>query len=211
MNHSNISPKIPLHAHLIPPDQLARIVPELQATLRPETDIEHRLLSAPEFVTGLQWGIPRYGHPEGEVYKHVREVLDNIDRLQLTAADRERLRLIAFAHDTFKYAEDKSHPRDWSKHHGILARQFLERFTNDGAVLRITEWHDEAYYCWRFIHLFEVPQKGAYRLEQLLNLIGPYRQLFYLFFKCDTCTGDKNLAPLKWFEQSIAGIDIVTF
>jgi len=34
-------------------------------------------------------------------------------------------------------------------------------------------------------------------------------QLFYLFFKCDTLTGDKTLAPLTWFEEHVTGIDLV--
>lgn len=35
--------------------------------LKPETELEHQFLKAPEFVSGLHWGTPRYGHPEGEV------------------------------------------------------------------------------------------------------------------------------------------------
>ena len=34
-------------------------------------------------------------------------------------------------------------------------------------------------------------------------------QLYYLFFKCDTSTGDKNPAPMKWFEKTMKGIDVV--
>jgi hypothetical protein len=39
--------------------------------------------------------------------------------------------------------------------------------------------------------------------------MGYCRQMYYLFFKCDTQTGDKTQAPLKWFEQNVSGIDIV--
>ena len=100
--------------------------------LRPETDLERLLLSMPEFQEGLFWGEPRFGHPEGNVVFHVREVLDNIERLPKRFLEhRESLRVIAFVHDTFKFREDKSQPRDWTRHHGILARQFLEPiFTN---------------------------------------------------------------------------------
>jgi hypothetical protein len=80
--------------------------------LQPETELEYMLLRDPEFTTGLGWGIPRYGHPEGEVYKHIREVLENVDLLQLAPKERQQLRLIAFAHDTFKYKEAKGYPRD---------------------------------------------------------------------------------------------------
>ncbi len=184
---------------------------DLEATLQPETELEKQLLYIPEFVMGLLWGTPRFGHPEGEIYRHVREVLDNIDRLSLDPADRRRLRLITFVHDTFKYKEDKSYPHDWSKHHGVYARRFLEGFTRDKAVLDIVELHDEAYYSWRLTHLYHRPVAGRNRLEKLLSRIGNHLQLYYLFFKCDTRTGDKNQAPLHWFERTIPGIEIIDF
>ncbi|MFM9949976.1 MAG: HD domain-containing protein [Saprospiraceae bacterium] len=182
---------------------------DLEAHLRPETDLERQLLQDPEFLQGLLWGVPRYGHPEGEVYKHIREVLDNIDRLDVDLLMRNRLRIIAFAHDTFKYLEDKSIPRDWLKHHGPLARRFMERFTTDEAILDTIELHDEAYHCWRIKHLHQDPDSSRLRLQGLLDRIGEHRQLYYLFFKCDTKTGDKNPAPLNWFEQNIPEIEIV--
>ncbi len=182
---------------------------DIEAELRPETDLERRLLLEPDFVHGLLWGVPRYGHPEGEVYKHIREVLDNVDRLEIDLLMRKRLRIIAFAHDTFKYIEDKSTPRDWSKHHGPLARRYMERFLDDEPVLDTIELHDDAYHCWRLKHLNQDHEKSAMQMEKLLARIGNNLQLYYLFFKCDTKTGDKNPAPLKWFEQHVAGIEIV--
>lgn len=183
----------------------------LEAELRPETDLERQLLSEPAFVKGLHWGVPRYGHPEGEIYKHVCEVLENIDKLPVNDQNRRLLRLVAFSHDTFKYLEDKSTPRDWTRHHGILARQFMERFTDNPALLDIIEYHDEAYFSWRSIHLFHQPTEGTRRFHNLLELLGDNLQLYYLFFKCDTLTGDKNLAPLAWFEKIAKDIEIVDF
>lgn len=178
------------------------------AHLQPETALERQLLQEQVFLEGLQWGVPRYGHPEGEIYKHVKEVNDNIDRLTIDAATRTKLRIISFAHDTFKHIEDKRRPRDWSKHHGILARRFMESFLDDELLLNIIELHDEAYYCWRMIKLYQQVEKGQKRLQFLFSKVEGGIQLFYLFFKCDTLTGDKNLAPLKWFESSIAGIEL---
>lgn len=181
----------------------------IETTLQPETDLERYLILHPEFQEGLLWGVPRYGHPEGEIYKHIREVLDNIDRLSLDILTRSRLRIIAFLHDTFKNREDKLRPRDWSKHHAVLARQFAEQFIDDPVVLEIIELHDEAYYCWRMQHLYQQPEAGLRRLRKLLARIDDQLQLYYLFFKCDTCTGDKNPAPLHWFERTIPGIEVV--
>ncbi len=181
----------------------------LEAILQPETETERKILLEEDLRQGLFWGVPRFGHPEGEVYKHIREVLDNIDKLEISRDDRARLRLIAFAHDAFKYKEDKSHPRDWSKHHGVYARRFMEKYTDDEGTLKVTELHDEAYYAWRHKHLYHQNQEGDERLQRLLDAMGEDIQLYYLFFKCDTQTGDKNQAPLKWFEMVVEEIDVV--
>lgn len=179
----------------------------LEAVLRPETDLEWQFLQDAEFRKGLGWGVPRFGHPEGEVYKHIREVLDNIDRLDIGETEREKLRLITFVHDSFKHLEDKSYPRDWSRHHGVYARRFLEKHSDDLLMLDIVELHDEAYYAWRFKHLYHQRSKGDERLQNLLDRIGASGlQLYYLFYKVDTQTGDKNQAPLKWFEMVVKGI-----
>ncbi len=183
--------------------------PEVEGILAPENELERQMLALPEFRKGLAWGTPRFGHPEGEIWKHVREVLDNIDRLHLSSIDRSRLRQVAFVHDTFKYLEDKSVPRDWTKHHAVFARRFIEKLTDDPAVLIITEVHDEAFYCWRARHLFNQPAAGEERLGQLLEKVGPFRQLFYCFFWSDTRTGDKNPAPLHWFEDYVKGLRLL--
>jgi hypothetical protein len=178
--------------------------------LFPESATEHLLLRQPEFLEGLFWGEPRFGHPEGQVVYHVEEILRNIDGLPVRFSSfREKLRLIAYVHDTFKYREDKNLPRDWTKHHGILARQFFEKFCDEKAVLEIIELHDEAYYCWRIFAQQQMRIEGLQSLDRLFRKIEPFLQLYYLFFWCDTSTGDKNPAPLKWFEQMVAGIDVV--
>jgi len=182
---------------------------DLEGILQPETPLERLIIQDRAFRRGLLWGVPRYGHPEGEVYKHIRDVFDNIDRLQIERLVRERLRLVALVHDSFKHKEDKRKPRDWSKHHGVLARQFLSQYTDDSVVLTVTEMHDEAYYIWRLKKLYKREVEGQQRLVKLLDRLGTDIQLFYLFFKCDTCTGDKIQSPLRWFEQYIEGIEVV--
>ncbi len=183
-----------------------------QNLLQPETELEYLLLQDAEFTAGLSWGMPRYGHPEGEVYKHIREVLDNIDVLQISEDHRRDLRIIAFTHDTFKHKEAKGFPRDWSRHHGVLARQFLERYLpQHQLLLEIVELHDEAYYSWRMEFLHQQVFSGRLRLQHLLDRIGDGLQLYYLFFKCDTRTGDKNPAPVKWFEHHIPNIEVIDF
>jgi hypothetical protein len=181
--------------------------------LKPETDLEHLLIQQPALKAGLLWGEPRYGHPEGRVLFHIREIFDNIDSILPTLGmkDRQNLRLITLFHDSFKYQEDKSDPRDWSQHHSKLARRFAENIITDEGILEIIELHDDAYYCWRVSALHHDETKSDKRFQELLERIKPFLQLYYLFFKCDTATGDKTQAPVKWFERKVEGIEIISF
>lgn len=188
-------------------DRFLHAPKSLERLLLPETPLERRLLNLPEFRHGLLWGEPRFGHPEGKVALHVREVLDNIAAIpKLSVSDRTRLRLIALAHDAFKHAESRTRPRDWTKHHGLLARRFMESYTSDAVVLDVIETHDDAYYKWLSQRRRPSPHS---QLDSLLSRVGHCIQLYYLFFKCDTQTGDKTQAPLRWFEQVAEGIEIV--
>jgi len=183
----------------------------IQGLLQPETDIENKLIADLEFRQGLFWGKPRYGHPEGKVIFHISEVLKNIDLLKVDAHTRGQLRLITYLHDTFKHSEDMNRPRDWSRHHSVLARKFGEKYIDDQAVLNVIEHHDEAFYSWRAQYVYGKKEKGELRMQRLLNNVKDHLQLFYLFFKCDTQTGDKNQKPLLWFEKTVNDIEIINF
>lgn len=184
---------------------------ELKDLLQPETDLEASFLEDAEFCRGLIWGVPRFGHPEGTIWAHIIEVNANIDRLPVDAETRRKLRIICWVHDTFKHIEHKGSPRDWTRHHAVYARKFLERYVDDELLLNVVEHHDEAYYCWRLGHLYSELGKSHARLENLRASVGDYWQLYYLFFKCDTSTGDKNPAPLIWFEETMDGIEVMEF
>lgn len=182
---------------------------DLVKALGLETAFERELIRDPEMVNGMFWGEPRYGHPEGEVYKHVKEVLDNIDKLEVNEETRTKLRIIALTHDTFKYRENKNSPRNWNQHHAVLARRFMERYTDDHILLNIIQNHDEVYYIWRDTVIFKQAERAAARMERLIDRLQGAHQLYYLFFKCDTMTGDKNPAPIKWVEENFPGIQPV--
>lgn len=184
---------------------------EVRELLEPETPHEEAFLKDEEFLRGLNWGKPRFGHPEGKVLYHIREVLDNVDKLNIDTEMRRKLRVITFVHDTFKHLEHRGHPRDWSRHHANLAANFLSDYTDDKLLIEVTRLHDEAYYAWRAIELYHKEETGEARLQNLLNTIGDNLQLYYLFFKCDTQTGDKVQAPVRWFEQKVEGIEIMNF
>ena len=180
--------------------------------LQPETTLEQQLIEDEEFRKGLFWGKPRFGHPEGMVVFHIKDVLNNIQQLTVEEEIREQLRMIAYSHDTFKYLEEKiGKGPDRSNHHSILARNFMENYIVDENVLDVIEYHDEAYYCWRLQHLYNRKEEGTARMNEMLEKLNNNLQLFYLFFKCDTKTGDKIQAPLHWFETTVRGIEVVKF
>ena len=184
---------------------------ELSELLQPETPLEARFLDDAEFRRGLVWGKPRFGHPEGTIWAHILEVNANIDRLPVELPVRRKLRIISWVHDTFKHIEHKGKPRDWTRHHAVYARKFLARYVTDELLLNVVEHHDEAYYCWRLAHLYNELGKSNDRLCELRESVGSYWQLYYLFFKCDTATGDKNPAPLIWFEETMEDIEVTEF
>lgn len=142
---------------------------------------------------------------------HIVEVNANIDRLPVDAETRRKLRIVCWVHDTFKHIEDKSNPRDWSKHHAVYARKFLARYVDDPLLLNVVETHDDAYYAWRLAHLYHDLRRSDERICDIRQRVGDYWQLYYLFFKCDTSTGDKNPAPLVWFEATMDDIEVVDF
>ncbi len=180
---------------------------DFEPLIKPETPLESMLVGTPEFQEGFNWGAPRFGHPEGKVGLHVREVLDNIHQLNADPVTYRQLRIIALAHDTFKNKEYKLGKR-W-RHHGLLARDFMENYLPDEELLDIIELHDEAFYIWRMMALEKRPMEAHQRLENLLSRVGNNLRLYYLFYKCDTQTGDKVQAPLYWFENLIQNLNSV--
>lgn len=182
---------------------------DIAKLLQPETSLEKELLRTPEFQQGLMWGEPRFGHPEGKVVLHVREILDNIERLPISSKNREQLRLIAFVHDTFKYMEPKDTPRRREQHHAVLARQFIEHYSDDPVVLKVTELHDEAFYIWRRQFLRNQAELAQKQLPEMLNQVDGMLDMYYYFFRCDTMTGDKLQSPLHWFQGIVKknGVD----
>lgn len=175
----------------------------IEELIQPETPLEKILLREDAVRKGMMWGKPRKGHPEGKVLFHVREVLDNVEEIAATDFMREQLRLITILHDTFKYQEVYTHPRDWSLHHAVIARQFAEQFINDQAVLDVIELHDNAYYCWRALKNGQPLEHADHCINHLFSQLGNNIELYYQFFKCDTQTGDKVQEPLSWFGERV--------
>jgi len=179
--------------------------------IKSENETERQIMEDPEWQTGAAWGMPREGHPEGQVIYHIEEVLNNIDKLGVLSEERTKLRFIGLIHDTFKHRVDITQPRVGSNNHAVIARKFAEKFTNDAAILDIIELHDEAFNAWRKGHETGKWDKAGERLRQLLDRVGSNIRLYYLFYTCDNETGDKDQECLRRFEKELGERGILHF
>lgn len=169
-----------------------------------ETELERTLAADPELQAGLAYGKPRRGHPEGQVGRHVADVLDNVDRFYGDSPLRERLRLIALIHDSFKHQVDSQRLKTGENHHAMRARRFAERFIDDEAVLDVIELHDEAYNAWQKGQRDDDWERAEERAGALLERLGMNLDLYLAFYRCDNATGDKSQERLEWFRDFVA-------
>lgn len=189
----------------------------IDSIVNPETDLERAIVSHPDFIEGAMWGKPRNGHPEGAVIYHIGEVLTNIDDLVSRPLGqsrkgrvegdhpmhREKLRLIAIIHDTFKNKVDPTKPKQGENHHAMIARRFAEKFIDDPVTLDIIELHDEAYNAWCKGHRDGKWDKAKARGTDLIHRLGLSLDVYYFFFECDSYTGDKTDDSINWFNKLI--------
>jgi hypothetical protein len=165
-----------------------------------ESQLEKAIAADPAWLSGMTWGEPRPGHPEGQVQFHIRDVLDNIDRYFGDSDDRARLRLIALIHDTFKYQAIYM-PQDTPRRsHGYEARQFAERYIHDQDVLEVIELHDEAYKAYLLLSQNGDREAAERRARELIRRLDQRIDLFMHFYLCDNQAGDKSADHYEWFQ-----------
>lgn len=172
----------------------------IKKIIKPETELENKIISDVEFITGMTWGKPRSGHPEGKVISHIAEVLANVEKYS-TPETREKLRLISIIHDAFKYKVDKAKPRMGENHHAMIARRFAEKYIDDIELLQIIELHDEAYNAW-----CKGDRGDWVKAEgRAINLISMLKniKLYLAFYQCDNETGDKEKDNFTWFQKMV--------
>jgi hypothetical protein len=173
----------------------------INSKIKPETPLEEKIISDPEFMEGMLYGKPRRGHPEGKVIFHIEEVLKNVDKY-CTPENREKLRLIAILHDAFKYKVNHEKAKMGENHHAMIARRFSEKHLNDLEILEIIELHDEAYNAW------STGKKGNWfnaleRAERLIERLQTSVPLYLAFYRCDNETGNKGQDNYLWFVNIV--------
>jgi hypothetical protein len=166
-------------------------IEQLIPGFRPETTLERALTRDPTLLSGLAWGRPRAGHPEGSVGRHVAEILSAIT--EPAGRRRRELRFLALVHDGCKQHVRPTASYSPDNDHAVLARRFAERYTSDLPMLSALELHDEPYRIWR---------RGANggRAAALHDMLGgvPDVDLFLRFVELDGSTGGKDPRPLAW-------------
>lgn len=170
----------------------------MQIIIQPETKLERNIVSKKDFVTGVMWGKPRQGHPEGKVLFHIGHVLKNID-LYSNSENRLKLRLIALIHDTFKYKVDIKTPKDKENNHAVFAHKFAEKYITDKDVLKVILLHDEAYNSWCEGNNAGNWEAAKQRAIQLIAKLSSSINIYLLFYQCDNETGNKNAECFTWF------------
>ena len=163
-----------------------------------------RLRADDRYRRHLDWGVPRFGHPEGTLRAHIADLERNALRLSplLDEADRWRLQLLIHAHDTFKPEAGEGAKITDPDSHASLARAFLAEFCpDDPDLLNMVQFHDEPYALWRQERHGKLNRA---RLDALFSLVRDW-DLFLAFLIVDGSTEGKSRDPLHWFFGQAAG------
>lgn len=174
----------------------------IHEVIKPENEIELKIISDERFIEGALWGKPRNGHPEGKVIYHIGHVLNNINKYSSNEV-REKLRLVTIVHDTFKKFVDPIKPKSGENHHAMLARRFAEKYITEEYLLDIIELHDEAYNSWCKGDRDGKWDKAEERAIKLIERLGDSIEFYLVFYRCDGETGDKNTEDYTWFSKLV--------
>jgi hypothetical protein len=158
----------------------------------------------PRYLSNLDWGQARRGHPEGTVRAHIAEIEPNLELLRpkLTEEEFWKLKLLIHTHDSFKAESEPGVPITHPQSHASLACVFLSTHCDDGDLHAMVQYHDEPFALYR-----QFETKGNYNQERFNALLTAIRDwnLFLAFNIIDGCTPGKSRAPLYWFMGEVAG------
>jgi hypothetical protein len=162
------------------------------------------VLSDPRYVSNLDWGESRPGHPEGTVRAHIAEIEPNLEALRpkLGNDDYWKLKLLIHTHDSFKSEAQAGVPIADPKSHASLARAFLATHCDDADLQAMVQYHDEPFALYR-----QLESKGKYNQDRFQAMVGAIHDwnLFLAFNIIDGCTSGKSRLPLDWLFREIHG------
>lgn len=162
------------------------------------------ITSDARYLANLDWGEPRWGHPEGTIRNHIAELESNLAALRPRLSGQEcwKLKLLIHTHDTFKPEAIAGAPITDPASHASLARAFLAEFCDEADLLAMVQHHDEPFALWR-----QLKATGSYDAQRFAELLAAIRDwnVFLAFEIIDGCTDGKSRAPLRWFFARIEG------
>jgi hypothetical protein len=151
----------------------------------------------------IEYGEPRFGHPEGKVKFHIADLERNLELLLnkgISMDDYWKLKFMIHIHDAFKAEAEKDTPTLHPRNHATIAREYASQYTDDSDLLNMIQYHDENYNLW-----LEYSQTGKYDTIRFQNLLSTIKDwdLFLLFMIIDGCTKGKEYSKLSWFINEI--------
>lgn len=160
----------------------------------PENELETRIVSSEVFKLGSSFLSNGDGHPEKEVYKHIKTILDFIDR-QSWQEYRTDLRRLALLHDLGKYkVQHDSMGNILGDPHGIISQEIAKDFTNDPALLYAIKIHD------KYFGFYKSFLRGKFREDKFLQVFADTDLDFLRRFNyADSNSREKE--SIVWFED----------
>ncbi len=172
-------------------------------------DILGRIMADPRYEAGLLYGVPRKGHSEGTVGKHLVDLQCNLIKMRtggivdIEEDEYWKLLLLIHIHDIMKYCCKHDSPIIDPQSHASLARKFLAEFSDDEDLQNIVQAHDENLALWQ-----QQKSRGNYRADRLEErIIDKIKdiELLLLFQIIDGFTDGKtdNRPMLRWFVDQV--------
>ncbi|MDP1544844.1 MAG: hypothetical protein Q8L87_02395 [Anaerolineales bacterium] len=168
-------------------------------------DIIEKIMADPIYKKNIEFGEPRYGHPEGKVKYHIADLESNLEELKKqgrirTEEEYWKLKFMIHVHDLFKADAGKDTPTLHPRNHAFLASKYAAQFIDDTDLLNMIQYHDENYKLWK-----QFIETRSYDLERFQNLLSTIRNwdLFLLFIIIDGCTNGKDHSKLGWFIAEV--------
>lgn len=157
-----------------------------------------KLRCDPRYLSNIDWGEPRKGHPEGSIGSHIEELEFNLAAIDefLDSDEIAKLRLMIHIHDLMKPNVVPGGP-----HHGELAAQLLKEFCDDEDMVHMIREHDTFFRLW----LASRPNTEVALHEDLDDLKRKIKDwnLFSTFLIIDNLTAGKDPRPLDWALHQI--------
>ena len=162
------------------------------------------IMAHPQYLSNLDWGKPRRGHPEGTLRAHIAELERNLVTLRrkhrgISDDEATKLRILIYVHDIFKPIA-KHGPILSRQSHASLAANYIRSICSDWDLEVTAQYHDAPFAMWHKSQRDDGQLPTAF--ARLLGLVRNW-DLFIAFAIIDGCTSGKQRKPLSWFLEQI--------